>query len=271
MRPSGYRYANETLILIATFLVVSVLLIFSAGVSICAIPLLVLLFVAVSYWMNRSANQSLLQQGAQVTPQRAPALAHLVEQCRQRLVPGEVQVFVVPSRELNAYTFGLTQPQVIVVYNPLLQVMDEDELRFILGHEMGHICLGHSMLNTLLGGMAGVPVTLGAAVIFTLAFRLWNRACEYSADRAGLLACGKPSKAISALVKLVAGKVNSPAEMQNALRLIEQEDDTFLNQLGESLSTHPMIAKRIEKIRSYAASAEYQRLQAQVNRAAPLV
>jgi Zn-dependent protease with chaperone function len=143
--------------------------------------------------------------------------------------------------------------------------MDEDELRFVLGHEMGHVALGHTWLNTLLGGMAGVPVTLGAAVIVTLAFRWWNRACEYSADRAGLLACGKPQKAISALIKLVAGSLQSQAELQHALQVIESQDDSVLNQLGETLSTHPMIARRIEQIRKYAATAEYVSLQAYVN------
>jgi Zn-dependent protease with chaperone function len=130
---------------------------------------------------------------------------------------------------------------------------------------MGHVALGHTWLNTLLGGMAGVPVTVGAAVIVTLAFRWWNRACEYSADRAGLLACGKPQKAISALIKLVAGSVQSQAELQRALQVIEQEDDSLLNQLGETLSTHPMIARRIEQIRKYAATPQYAQLQAYVN------
>jgi Zn-dependent protease with chaperone function len=143
--------------------------------------------------------------------------------------------------------------------------MDEDELRFVLGHEMGHVALGHTWLNTLLGGMAGVPVTIGAALIITLAFRWWNRACEYSADRAGLLACGKPQKAISALIKLVAGSVQSQAELQRALQVIEREDDSVLNQLGETLSTHPMIARRIEQIRKYAATTQYAQLQAYVN------
>jgi Zn-dependent protease with chaperone function len=107
-------------------------------------------------------------------------------------------------------------------------------------------------------------------VIVTLAFRWWNRACEYSADRAGLLACGQPQKAISALIKLVAGSVQSQAELQRALQVIEREDGSVLNQLGETLSTHPMIARRIEQIRKYAATAQYAQLQAYVNGKAPL-
>jgi Zn-dependent protease with chaperone function len=206
-----------------------------------------------------------MQSGYPVSPQRTPNLARIKQVCLDRLHPGQVEVFLVRSSQLNAYTFGFNSPQDIVLYTSLLDVMDEDELRFVLGHEMGHVALGHTWLNTLLGGMAGVPVTVGAAVLVTLAFRWWNRACEYSADRAGLLACGKPQKAISALIKLVAGSQQSQADLQRALQVIERQDDSLLNQLGETLSTHPMIARRIEQIRKYTATTEYTELQAFMN------
>lgn len=265
MSLTSYRYPNEQWILTGTILLVLVILAVAASASFCLVIPLFLLFAGLSYWMNLSQHQALLQSGFPVSPQRTPNLARILQDCQKRLHPAAVQVFIVRSQELNAYTFGLTSPEVIVVYSSVLEVMDEDELRFILGHEMGHVALGHSGLNTLLGGMAGVPVTLGAAVVLTLAFRSWNRACEYSADRAGLLTCGKPQKAISALVKLVAGNIETKAEFQRALQLIEQEDDSAGNLLAESLSTHPMIVKRIQQLRRYAATPEYQYLQAQVN------
>jgi Zn-dependent protease with chaperone function len=100
-----------------------------------------------------------------------------------------------------------------------------------------------------------------------LAFMSWNRACEFSADRAGMLACGKPEKAISALVKLVAAKRNlSISEMEHYLKRFDAEDDNLLSDLSELLATHPMTIHRIEQLRRYAASAEYKRLAAQMNR-----
>ncbi|MGD0005727.1 MAG: M48 family metallopeptidase [Anaerolineaceae bacterium] len=262
---TSYRYPNEEWILAGTVLLVLAVAVLAAGVSFCLVPVFFLVFVLIAYWINRSNHNSLMQTGHPVSPERTPNLARIEQACLDRLKPGQVEVFIVRSSQLNAYTFGFSSPQDIVLYSSLLEVMDEDELRFVLGHEMGHVALGHTWLNTLLGGMAGVPVTLGAAVIVTLAFRWWNRACEYSADRAGLLACGKPQKAISALIKLVAGSLQSQAELQRALQLIEHQDDSVLNQLGETLSTHPMIARRIEQIRKYAATAEYATLQAYVS------
>jgi Zn-dependent protease with chaperone function len=132
---------------------------------------------------------------------------------------------------------------------------------------MGHICLGHTWLNSLVGGMAGIPSPSAASALLVLAFMSWNRACEFSADRAGMLACGKPEKAISALVKLVAAKRNlSTSEMELYFKRFDAEDDNLLSDLSELLATHPMTIHRIEQLRRYAASAEYKRLAAQMNR-----
>ncbi len=181
--------------------------------------------------------------------------------------PGEIDAFVVPSRGLNAYTFGLSSPKVVVLYSPLLKIMDEDELLFIIGHELGHVALGHTWLNSLVGGMAGIPSPFGAAAILSMAFLSWNRACEFSADRAGLLACGKPEKGVSALIKLVAGpKALTPEGLAHAYQQIDAEDDTFLGSLNEALATHPLLIRRIQELRKYAGTAQYARLLAQVSR-----
>ena len=261
---TSYRYPNEEIILMLTLGGLFGVLLLTAGLTVCLVPLLVGVMVVLAYYMNRSHHQSLLQQATLVGMENAPQLTRLVEGCRRRLRTGPVQTFVAPQRALNAYTFGFSSPQVVVLFQPLLRVMDADELRFIVGHELGHVGLGHAWLNTLLGGMAGVPLPFGAAVVVTLAFRWWNRACEFSADRAGLLACGKPEKAISALVKLVTGGISSQAEMDRALQVIEAEDDSPLHVLSESLSTHPMLVKRIDQIRQYAADPQYRRLLAQI-------
>jgi Zn-dependent protease with chaperone function len=166
----------------------------------------------------------------------------------------------------------LTGEPVVVLYSGILQLMDEDELRFIIGHELGHISLGHTWLNSLLGGLSGIPSPYLAAVVLYFSFRWWNRACEYSSDRAGLLACGRLDKAVSALVKLVGGSaaVRSQDSWQQTLRRIDSEDDRLDGNLKELLSSHPLIIKRLEALKQYATSAEYQQLQAQVNRNAPI-
>ena len=254
-----YRYPTESGILALTIIAILAAGVLTAGVTICVAPLIVLAIVLLSCWQSQLHHRELMQSALPVTPAEAPRLAALVADCVTRLDAPPVQTFVARSNQRNAYTFGLTRPNVVVVYSGLLNLMDEDELRFVVGHELGHVALGHTWLNTVLGGMGGVPVSLGAAVILTFAFRWWNRACEYSADRAGLIACGSLQKATSALVKLVADNVQTQAELQRALEVIDREDDSLTNILGETLSTHPMTIRRIEELRRFAASPEYQR------------
>jgi len=263
MKLSGYRYPNEELILGITLVVLLGISIFAAGVSFCLLPLLVFGFTVLVFLLNKQHHNELLQQATRITSDQAPGLWPLIKECEARLGPGPVDYFVVPNRERNAYTFGFSDPKIVVIYSSMLNVMDADELKFIIGHELGHVVLGHTWLNTLLGGMSGIPTSLGAAILLTFSFRWWNRACEYSADRAGMLACGSLNKATSALVKLVAGKARTQAEFDRALNLIDQEDDSLENVLAETLSTHPLIIRRINQLREYAATPECQRLMAQ--------
>ncbi|HEY3344696.1 MAG TPA: M48 family metallopeptidase [Anaerolineaceae bacterium] len=261
---SAYRYPNEQIILWLTVLLVLAVIAISATVTLCASAVFVLVIAAISYFSIRSHHQALLSQALPVTDQTTPELAELAQQCAIRLQPKRVEVFVTESPVLNAYTFGVSSPSTVVIHSGLLAVMDADEMAFVIGHEMGHARLGHTLLNTLLGGMAGIPSPMAAAAILVLAFRWWNRACEFSADRAGMLACGRPEKAISALLKLAVGPGrHTPAQLENALRQLEGQEEDAMGLLGEALSTHPLIARRIRQIREYAASAQYKALMRQ--------
>jgi Zn-dependent protease with chaperone function len=262
MKTTAYRYSSEYFVLFLSLLIILVLSAVASVVSICLVPVIAIFLVLLSYWMSQSQHNQLVQHAQRVTAQETPQLAELVEQCVKRIKPDPVEVFVAGSRELNAYTFGLGSPKTVVLYSSLFKVMDADELRFIIGHELGHVALGHTWLNSLVGGLAGVPTSIGAAIVISLAFRGWNRTCEYSADRAGLLACGKPNKAISALVKLVNRNADTPEEVAATLQVLDQEDDRLDNILLESLATHPMMVKRIEELKKFAASGEYRQLQA---------
>jgi Zn-dependent protease with chaperone function len=259
---TAYRYPTEGLILSITLLVILGVIALTATATVCGGVVVVALAILLSYYATNTHHINLIQQAKQVSPDTMPDLAHEVDVCRRKLQPGKIEVFVAPSRQLNAYTFGLSTPKVVVLYSGLLQIMDADELRFIIGHEIGHVRLGHTWLNSLIGGMAGIPSPLFIATALALIFRGWNRACEYSADRAGLLACGSLTKAETALIKLVAPRARfSTAEMSLILQKLDAEDENPATLLGELLATHPLMIRRIEQLRKYAASREYLHLQ----------
>ena len=85
-------------------------------------------------------------------------------------------------------------------------------------------------------------------------------------QKAGLLACGNLKLAVSALVRLAAPKIQTQAEFEQALTMIDAQDDALVNQLAEMFQSHPMIIKRINALKEYAAGPDYASLQANVDR-----
>lgn len=265
-RSRAYRYANEQVVLVLTLLLVLAVIIFTSTVTFCLSGVFIIVMFALSARLIRSHHQALMRSAFRIDRSRSPELADLVAECGLKLQPGPVDVFLVDQKQLNAYTFGIGSPKVLALYTPLLKVMNTRDLSFIIGHEMGHVALGHTWLNTILGGMAGIPAPFGAAVLLYTAFRWWNRMCEFSADRAGLLACGDIHVAVSALVKLVAPEIRDQRDFERALALVDAEDDSASNRLAEAFQSHPMVIRRINALRDYVRTSEYQALQAGMNR-----
>jgi Zn-dependent protease with chaperone function len=265
-RSRAYRYENEQVVLILTILLVLGVIILTATVTFCLSGIFIVAMFVLSALLVRSHHQSLMANASRVDQYQAPDLANLVAECGLKLQPGQVDVFLVKQKQVNAYTFGISSPKVLVLYSSLLKVMTTGELKFIIGHEMGHVVLGHTWLNTIIGGMAGIPAPFGAAVLLYTAFRWWNRMCEFSADRAGLLACGSLNMAVAALVKLAAPNIRSQDDFNRALAAIDAQDDLASNRLAEVFQTHPMLIRRINALRAYARTSEYQHIQAGVNR-----
>lgn len=259
-----YRYPNETLILGLTVALVLGVIAFTSVATLCGSALFVVLMLAFAYYRNGEQHAALVRQAQPITAQTIPALAELMDETNRRLGRGQApRAYVARANVLNAYTFGLTDPKVIVLYSGLVRALDRDELQFVIGHELGHIRLGHTWLNSVIGGMAGIPSPYAAAALLYVAFRWWNRACEFSADRAGLLACGRLDKAVSALVKIGSGgAAHSTAAVQQALAALEKQESDPGQVLTEALSTHPLIARRVDELRRFAASEMYRRWQA---------
>ncbi len=264
-RSRRYRVDNEQVVLILTILLVLAVIVLTSTVTFCVSGMFILAMFVISAVTIRSHHQALMHSAVQVNEIRTPNLAAVIRDCEAKLQPGMIDAYVVNKNLMNAYTFGISEPKALVVYAPVLNVMSPGELEFILGHEMGHVALGHTWLNTIVGGLAGIPAPFGAAVILYAAFRWWNRMCEFSADRAGLLACGDLNLAVSALVKLVAPDIRSQREFEQAFAMIDAQDDDVSNRIAEAFQTHPMLIRRINKLREYVRTDEYRWLQAGVN------
>ena len=264
-RTRQYRYPNEQVVLALTIITLLGIIVLVSTITFCLSGVFILAMFVISWALIRSHHQGLLRGAMAINPVSTPDLATLVDECAIKLQPGPVDTFLVNKNLMNAYTFGIDNPKVLVLYRPLLRVMHGGELKFIIGHEMGHVALGHTWLNTIIGGMAGIPAPFGAAVLMYSAFRWWNRMCEYSADRAGLLACGDLNLAIAALVKIVAPEVRTQQDFEQALAMLWAQKRTASNRMAEIFQSHPMLIRRVNHLREFAQTRLYRELQAGVN------
>ena len=121
------------------------------------------------------------------------------------------EMYVQSDPVLSAQTVGMDKP-VIVLTSGLVHHLDDDELRFVIGHELGHAISGHAVYRTLLLRLLGLGGLLnaipGGAIgirMITVGLLEWSRKAELSADRAGLLACQDPTAALRTHMKLASG------------------------------------------------------------------
>jgi hypothetical protein len=138
---------------------------------------------------------------------------------------------------LNAFATKLTSRNFVVIYSDLLEACGEDgnEIDMIIGHEVGHLALGHLKWLWILIPARIVPL-LGAA---------YSRACEYSCDRCGFEAAGNMEGATRGLAILAAGgKYGKILDMR---AYVSQIEDTtgFWASIYELNATHPYLPKRI--------------------------
>ena len=109
--PGSYRYPGEHVILALTLTLVAVVIGVTAAATVCGSVLFVGLVLALAYAGTRAQHSRLLAQARRVTAQGTPNLWALVQVGADRLGPGPVEIYVAPSRALNAYTFGLEHPR----------------------------------------------------------------------------------------------------------------------------------------------------------------
>ena len=187
------------------------------------------------------------------------------------------ELFVEPNPFPNAYTTGFTNP-VVVVSTGLLEIVDDDELNFVLGHELTHIKCGHVLYMTMAKYLSMIlqvvgNVTLGIGRILgtglELSFLLWSRKAEFSCDRGGLLVCQKPESAIKGLMKLAApiDKLWNEINVQSILTQaddFEELSDDRLSKLYKFIygaqRTHPWLVLRTKEIKIWENTDTYNNL-----------
>ncbi|MCG3041007.1 M48 family metallopeptidase [Streptomyces fenghuangensis] len=181
-------------------------------------------------------------------------------------------MYVTQDPKPNAMCIGLDEP-VIVVTTGLVELLDEEEMRAVIGHEVGHALSGHAVYRTILLFLTGLAVRvawipLGNVAIMALvtALREWFRKSELSADRAGLLVGQDLQASMRGLMKIAGGnhlhEMNVDAFLKQADEYESSGDlrDSVLKILNVLPRSHPFTTVRAAELRKWAASRDHQRI-----------
>jgi len=161
-------------------------------------------------------------------------------------------VYLSNAGQRNAFTAGSDLEPIIVIDQDLVGLLSDEELRALLGHEMGHIksrhLAYHSIAELLERGLGFSTSILGMGLVsipMRLAMLAWHRESEFSADRAGLIAADSFASVASMFVKMI-GDSGMTMDLH-----------TNLTSLLEALQSHPHHLTRLKALKEFTDSAKY--------------
>lgn len=204
-----------------------------------------------AYWRSSMEGHSL-----KVQQDLLPDFYALCQEVKEKLHFDEpVDFYITGDSSVNAFSVAAEdegEPNIVNVNSALFSLMSEDELRFVIGHELGHLINKDTRLTRLIQFVfppeTAIPVSLQYKI------RLHNQLAELVADRYGLMATNNLGVCVTAFFKLASGldlgKMNVSIDAliaDNSRRL-----EYFLKDKGFSRSTHPVNPIRVQALNLFA-------------------
>lgn len=222
------------------------------------------------FFGERGVRQLFLANAVLVGPKQRPALHTLYSEVVETLDwPERPDLYVSQTPFVNAAAVGFDKP-FIVLNSATIALLDKEERRDILGHELGHIMSGHTTYTTiaiiiLTVGLRNLPFLAGMALLpFQLALLEWYRKAELSADRAGLLATQDLNASMSTFLKMAGGgagddELSLEAFMEQAESYETQGDlaDRVWQVINTAFKTHPFGTVRAAELQRWVKSGQY--------------
>jgi heat shock protein HtpX len=215
-------------------------------------------------------------QAQPVTREQLPRVYSVVERITQKIGLPMPKIYVIPTESPNAFATGRNPAHAsVAVTHGILGLLNDEELEGVLAHELGHVNNRDILISSIAATIAGAITYVArfgfffggmgdrddrrggagsllmlilapiAAVLIQLAV---SRSREYQADETGAHFTGNPYALASALAKLDAYSRRVPmAATPSTAHLFIIQPLLGMN-FGSLFSTHPPVAKRIERL-----------------------
>lgn len=207
-----------------------------------------------------------------VTADNYPHIYELLEYACEILdVEKRPDLYIQWGYNINAFTVGAEHP-IIVLNSGLIDLCDDEEIMFIIGHELGHIKSNHMLYHMMAQSFNGIislipfPLTKAAATSIQYLLYYWYRMSEFTADRAGLMCCQNEEAAVRAFMKMAGvpkahfSDLNMDTFIRQA-REFKQLDEDGMSKLIKVLSiaddTHPWTVMRAAELLKWINEGEY--------------
>lgn len=175
-----------------------------------------------------------------------------------------VDFYITGDASVNAWTIASSregEPHIVNINSGLINIMTDDELRFVIGHELGHLINKNTEMRRLIGFV--FPPEATPPLMLQYKIRLWEQLSELSADRYGYMAVENLDTCLSAFFKMTSGLDVSKINMRLDIYLEEnlKHLEYFLHDKGLSRDTHPVNPIRVQALNLFATSPSDEALQ----------
>ena len=233
-----------------------------------------LFFNMIQYWF--SDKIALRMAGAKpVSEQEAPKLYQMVRELTTRAQLPMPRLYVIPQQQPNAFATGRNpKHSAVAVTQGIVQLLNDDELKGVLGHELTHIKHRDILIQTVAASIGGAityiaymllwfggedesPLSLVASLALVLLAPIAasliqlavSRQREYSADAGGAEISGNPESLASALLRLESGAEAMPMQVNQATEPLYIVKPFSGGGFASLFSTHPPIEERVRRLR----------------------
>lgn len=212
-----------------------------------------------AYWRSNMEGHSL-----KVEKELLSDFYDLCHEVKDKLgYTAKVDFYITGDSTVNAFSVASEdedEPNIVNINSGLFDLMTREELKFVIGHELGHLINKDTALIRLIQFV--FPPQAEAPVTLQYKIRLHEQLAELVADRYGYIATEDLGVCVTAFFKMASGldlaKMNVSIDAliaDNTKRL-----SYFLNDRGMSRASHPVNPIRVQALNLFATAKSQKEL-----------